>query len=267
MISGQPTSLSFPLTIQPSFGLNGWGSVPWTPADLTTALWLDAKDAGTIVLNGSTVSQWSDKSGNDRHATQDTAANQPTYTPNSINGQPALTFGGSPVAMVSSGGTYDDPVTVYVVARLDTQSGFQRILTLGVSADLRGFFGAVSGNLATFFGNGTAWNDTNANTPNVSVLTNSILGVVNAGAAATPFVDGVAQNDKVGTMASATGIRIGRAVGATQFWIGPIGEIVICDAALSTSDRQKLEGYLAHGWGLTANLDASHPYKTAPPTV
>jgi hypothetical protein len=51
----------------------------WTPAQLATALWLDAADATTITLNGVSTSQWADKSGNGRNATQATAANQPTY--------------------------------------------------------------------------------------------------------------------------------------------------------------------------------------------
>lgn len=51
----------------------------WTPAQISSALWLDAADANTVTLNGSTVSQWSDKSGNGRNATQPTAASQPGY--------------------------------------------------------------------------------------------------------------------------------------------------------------------------------------------
>lgn len=51
----------------------------WTPAKVPTALWLDAADASTITLNNLTVSQWSDKSGNQRHVLQSTAANQPLY--------------------------------------------------------------------------------------------------------------------------------------------------------------------------------------------
>jgi hypothetical protein len=41
--------------------------------------WYDASDAGTITLNGSNVSQWDDKSGNDNHAVQATASEQPAY--------------------------------------------------------------------------------------------------------------------------------------------------------------------------------------------
>jgi hypothetical protein len=53
----------------------------WTPANLgeDIALWLDATDSSTITLNGSNVSQWSDKSNNNRHAIQGTATLQPTY--------------------------------------------------------------------------------------------------------------------------------------------------------------------------------------------
>jgi hypothetical protein len=55
------------------------GAVAWTPAQIPTSLWLDATDTSTITLNGSTVSQWNDKSGNGRNATQATAANQPAW--------------------------------------------------------------------------------------------------------------------------------------------------------------------------------------------
>ena len=54
----------------------------WNPSVLGAdlALWLDADDADTITLNGSTVSQWDDKSGNDNHAAQSTASFQPALS-------------------------------------------------------------------------------------------------------------------------------------------------------------------------------------------
>ena len=64
----------------------------WTPANLAgLALWLDAADASTITLNGSNVSQWNDKSGNNRHASQAVAANQPTYTAAALNSRNVVT--------------------------------------------------------------------------------------------------------------------------------------------------------------------------------
>lgn len=46
-----------------------------------------------------------------------------------------------------------------------------------------------------------------------------------------------------------------------------LAELVAVPAALSTADRQKVEGYLAHKWGLSESLPADHPYKSAPPVV
>jgi hypothetical protein len=44
-----------------------------------------------------------------------------------------------------------------------------------------------------------------------------------------------------------------------------VGEILMLPYP-SDVNRQKLEGYLAHKWGLTANLPGGHPYKTVGPT-
>jgi hypothetical protein len=44
-----------------------------------------------------------------------------------------------------------------------------------------------------------------------------------------------------------------------------LGEICIFDATLSTSDRQKMEGYYAWKYALTSNLPALHPYKSTRP--
>jgi hypothetical protein len=54
------------------------------------AVWLDGSYSTTITLNGSTVSEWRDKSGNARHAAQATAAAQPTYTAADLNGLATL---------------------------------------------------------------------------------------------------------------------------------------------------------------------------------
>ena len=64
------------------------------------ALWLDASDASTITLNGATVSQWRDKSGNARHLSEATANNQPTMS--TLNGRGALSFDGVNDRLITS---------------------------------------------------------------------------------------------------------------------------------------------------------------------
>ena len=56
---------------------------------------MDASDSSTLTLNGSTVSQWNDKSGNSNHQAQTTASAQPTYqATGSSTSKPTLSFDG-----------------------------------------------------------------------------------------------------------------------------------------------------------------------------
>lgn len=64
--------------------------------------------------------------------------------------------------------------------------------------------------------------------------------------------------------ASPTTKYLGRNKGSLKF-AGFIAEILIFADALVQADREKVEGYLAHKWGIAANLDAGHPYKSSPP--
>ena len=51
----------------------------FSPLDLSPGLWVDAADVTTITGSTSTVSQWRDKSGNNRHLNQTNASYRPTY--------------------------------------------------------------------------------------------------------------------------------------------------------------------------------------------
>jgi len=49
--------------------------------------------------------------------------------------------------------------------------------------------------------------------------------------------------------------------------LGGLGEILVYKGELSTGERQKVEGYLAHKWGLNAVLPSTHPYSSQTPKV
>jgi hypothetical protein len=60
------------------------------------SVWYDANDAGTFTYSSSNIiSQWGDKSGNSRNATQATVASQPTRVTSVINSLPVVRFDGS----------------------------------------------------------------------------------------------------------------------------------------------------------------------------
>lgn len=83
-------------------------------------------------------------------------------------------------------------------------------------------------------------------------------------------LDGETTGLATGTFASsggdATGAvfnNIGNNTGSAS---GDAAELCWFNEALSTSDRQKVEGYLAWKWGLDSYLPKSHPYGSGPPT-
>ena len=70
--------------------------------------WYDAADSASVITEGSPlrVSQWSDKSGNGRHATNTTSGStQPSYTTAARNGLNVLTFAAASVQRLTVSGT------------------------------------------------------------------------------------------------------------------------------------------------------------------
>lgn len=100
------------------------GSV-WTPLQLPNLLaWYSAKQG--ITLNGSTVSQWNDLSGNGRHLTQAVASSQPTYNATGLNSKPTCYFDGSGDYMTYVGAalpTYQN-FTVWMVLKQVNNSNY-----------------------------------------------------------------------------------------------------------------------------------------------
>lgn len=92
--------------------LNLPGLVAWYQADDGVY-----SDAGTTpAVNNGTVQQWNDASGNGRHLSQLTGANQPTYKTNSQNGLPGILFGPALGGMTPlSAATLNNPYIIFLV--------------------------------------------------------------------------------------------------------------------------------------------------------
>ncbi len=102
---------------------NGSSTTTWTPAQITTKLWLKA-DAG-ITTNGVHVTNWQDQSGNGNDASQIGAVtSQPVLIPNWKNTQPAVYFDGNDILQINSifGLTNGKKFTVAIVHQFDELS-------------------------------------------------------------------------------------------------------------------------------------------------
>jgi hypothetical protein len=240
----------------------------WRPTDMATALWLDAEDTSTITLNGSTVSQWADKSGNGRNAVQAVAAAQPTYNATGLNNKPSLSFDGSNDILRTAtplGISGAAPRTFAYVGQ--SVSGIGTPIQIGTETVLRAF-GRAFGSPGLLY----HWVvDLTVSTPAINSPFQELLqstGAVSAGYRNGSLVNSgsFALNtfDSVLYLGGRTAPDFPSATSYANFLCS---EVLVINSALSTADRQRIEGYLAWKWGLQANLPADHPYKTLPPTV
>ena len=253
----------------------------WRPDELgaSLALWLDAEDTSSITLNGSKVSQWSDKSGNARHASQATASVQPTYTTAGLNGKSVVRFstsaqfiftntkfGSAAQRSVFSLNTYTaTPQYQYVWHQESSE-------TSGAALVFR-----AQSNFSDWQQNDTiSWADGYSSGNDPRFISNGVTGdgsaaihEVSLGSQESQLrINGASANARVQLTGAWPNIARRFSVGRdSQSLNGDVAEIIYVDGAVSTTDRQKVEGYLAWKWGLTANLPADHPYKSTPPTA
>lgn len=242
--------------------------IPWTPAEITTALWLDASDGATITESGGKVSQWNDKSGNSRHATQGTLANRPTTGLVTVNGLNAIDFDGADDWLVTSGyipaNTSAGDLCAFIVAN-STGSADRALLSTRALAN-NGFTLRTNSTTQTAYFHAGA--------------TPTLTRTISAGANIFQFVRDalsvrLGENGSIGSASSLSNytvsgqnLTIGADSGAGfSRFDGPVCEVVLLESLPTDSVREKVEGYLAWKWGLEGRLPALHPYKSAPPTV
>jgi hypothetical protein len=264
-------------------------SIPWTPEYISTIAWYDASDSDTITESSGSVSQWDDKSGNGHHLTQGSGSSQPstgTRTVNTINvidfngssqfiNNLTLDYGsGSPdiqiISLVLSDGDgslvgyyygYSDgtsggdggPGGGEIVAASDTDDSGNRYYT-------GRYFNGYQETTKSF-DTGQAFIVSHAYPAGGTHIENEI------------YIDGsleLTSGNNDTRVLNFAGTNNQFSVGAADstainFLDGAIGEILMFNSVLSDSDRQKIEGYLAHKWGLEGNLPSSHPYRYSYP--
>jgi hypothetical protein len=256
----------------------------WTPALITTALWLDAADASTITQSGGTVSQWNDKSGRGNHAINATTASQPTYQATGFNSRPALSFDNTDdfLGISSPVATSAEDYFYASVFQMRSGSGSWRMIMGGRPNFNNGnSANALLQRMSNASQIGTHHTDstdtrikvdvTDLFAPTIATLQRS-GGTSGTGGTVTVTATGPSQasylTTATQTWASAANAVFqigGKQAGGTTWLDGTISECIVLSRSATTLERQKLEGYLAHKWGLTANLPADHPYKVNPP--
>lgn len=256
----------------------------WTPLNLGPSLvaWWDATALPTLTLNGSGVSSWADRVSG-RAATQSAVAAQLAYSATGLNGKPAVVGTGAQNLSISSvtgfpaGSSPDTTFTCYAPNQnkdnsvLISWGGHPSTNNQNYDERIHGFGnGAAYRPWATVLIDGDVYGNTGVQgRPTLCVSTNAgwadskLLSMYQDGAA-TP-------NTKALSNAPITTLNYGNLFNFENPYCAmanaALGSVGVVNRVLTTSERQKLEGYLAWTFGIQANLPAAHPYSARAPYV
>ena len=243
----------------------------WVPTYLssgTLTAWYKADSISGS--DGASVGTWSDSSGNGHTAAQLTSARQPTLQTNELNSQSVVRFDGTN-DILSDGdisaldvGTGD--IWMAAVFKSTDDSGAQFFFEKGTTAF--GLMTTAAGELQFRMGGTTNiplqsagnWSRTAFVIATASRVSGTCSGFVNGTASTTTGTT------NTGSISNSDVLDLGAAAVGGQAMTGDIAEIMVGGATLDTNQRQKIEGYLAHKYGLSDNLPSDHPYKSGKPT-
>ncbi len=247
----------------------------WTPAAMATepAIWLDADRADSVTIISGKVSQWNDRSKHGRNVAQSNANVRPIYNPTGwSNGKGQMQF------------------DVYAAPK--TQSLGRSVTSDGISGSAYTLFVVVDARSLDSEEWISTHIDTNGKENRYQMNNNGIKvrsDASNGGSATASYVAGeqmlqftlaasssevrrngtqVAANSGTYTPAALTGnfsINGRNPVDGHAGMTGDIAEFIFLAENPDQATREKIEGYLAHKWGLAGNLPNNHPYLSGPP--
>jgi hypothetical protein len=257
--------------------LSTWSFSPTSISGL--AAWWDFSDPNNVTLNGSNISQVTDKSGAGRTATQSTSGNQPALTSNVLNGLSMATFNNSTSYMTYGTDlfTYTGAATVFVVCkdivtevndyaaflheyRRARQSVVIHPMLYDASAS-RGFRPGLDSWAGQLYETSAAyglpaqtspsilqyywqnWSTAHNDGATLIGVNNDSVPLTSKGSSAQSF-SGAASQRQIGC-AQGDG-----AIGYSSVLNGKVGEILVWTVALTATQRATVRSYLSTKWNI-----------------
>ena len=231
-------------------------------------LWIDALDSTSFTTSSGNLTQIKDKSDNNYTLTPTSAAFQYVNTFNT--NYPSffgVATGGNGVLGSIGSFTLSNPSTLFAVFQntgLNSGTSTFPYLFNITSATNRAYAYCYNqtttpGLMRVSAGSGSTDAETTVNTTTTQVFS------MEMGASSTRTY----QNGTLATTSAITGgsltstITIGGHI-TSNAWTGHIAEVIIYNAALTFTQRQQIEGYLAWKWRLYSSLPTTHPYYKVP---
>ena len=252
----------------------------WTASAITAQLWLDGADVSTLTNVSGGYSQWNDKSGNNAHVTK---ASSPFPQSTTINGKNAVRFNGNTFLQNTVKQFPLQTRSVYIVFRENTSIPNQGFFTINPttgndydrsdaivycpSNKSSSYFIIIGGTNVSYI---LQYADNPSQASPLAIYQetkNSSIGKAYFNATQVASSSSFSEFSLLSGGGYLLGARyLGGAIASSGSLLnGDICEIIYLDFVPPVADDQRMQGYLAHKWGLTANLPSDHPYKTTPP--
>jgi hypothetical protein len=255
-----------------------WPFSPPRGVGSSLQVWLDAADASTIydatsggslVAAGGSVARLADKSGNGRHATQDTQSLRPLRRTAIQAGLDVVRFDGADDSLRAANVfTATTEYTVFFVGRGDAINDNGRaFLSLAPTAtSTNGYFHYVYRNdlanksRAMFTTNGSEQSLSSDTASGITYNAFHCMSAVHSATGREWWINSASQgtaNTATGSAAfSSAELRLGwyyaRSAGEGFFPLsGDIGEVLVYGSALSDANRSAVESYLMNKWGIS----------------
>jgi hypothetical protein len=256
-------------------GTAGAAGRVWTPALLgDAALWLEADAVGTPPSDGGALAQWNNLTGNAPHAAQATGGLRPTFHLAAQNGLPAVRFASQNLLGAYSYTGTD--LSVFVLGKMQTGAASQgtalSFANTGVASNGTGGLiacrrsttiesvqvaagGSVAGTVAITYNTTFCW-DIVTTSANIKYAANAATQATGTLAVSHDF-----DIFCLGANLLSTGL------GGTAVWSNDLYAVLVVPRAVTTIERQRIQGYLMQKWGLASLIPSTHPYKTVAPVA
>lgn len=208
-----------------------------SPADKGTLKVRLRSGSITGLNDGDAVASWNDSTANGHNMAQSDASKRPQFKVSIQNGYPAVRFDGGSDYLENSTLSLGTTATVFVVGSRGSATGYIR----AVSRNLYLFVGSLSGEFASFYGDGSAWGTVSSHGASGALTANTVFIFSSTidGTNDNPFVNGTTLSTRADSMSSFSGgFYIGGDPAAGQYWDRDIIEVDIYDPALNSTDRQ-----------------------------
>lgn len=226
------------------------GSLLWLDASDITTLWQDSGRTSQVSANGQSVGAWDDKSGNARHMTNGTAAEQPTYQTGIFGSLAAVSFDNGDRLLHTLAAT-TKPFSMFAVIKRNADTQEDAIFGSSASAGLEWRVDSTAHH-QTILSDGTA--SIASGTGTILTTEKKILGVTYSGVGVYAFrmngaSDGTGTNDVALTSGQ---IRLGFSTGGggNEFFSGHIAEFLFYDSVVSAGNITSIESYLNSKWAV-----------------